>query len=547
MHFSIRRIIPITTLAGGLLLYTGAVRADSEAGPRDFQVKSANGSYVLVVLPAYKFTRRDPALRARYKTSGVYKRENPVKPLYSVSPQTRTGFLSGDGKYLVEMGPWARQVSDRAFAFYANGKMLREYRIEQLVADQLSLPRSVSHFMWLKDARLNDATRDFSVATLDNRRYVFALSTGLLKSGQLVGKMQQPEAITRFLAGDLPGLRALGEQGQQQLRDAIMARRDTAAAQIVPGLAAFGANAIPTLKTLAEHRDAIVRQMVVEVTNEIGTPAAAPLLRSKFTDTDATVRAKAISGLYALGFQSEAVPAALHELKTATPAERDKVLYGLNGVYAPELIPVLIEDLNSDTPPMNRAYWWLRATTFQEIGGPSAAAQKAWRTWWEKNKNGSPEDWYRLAIGRAIEDLRTPDWQSAQSRLENLTGRGISANTQSAIYKAWTTWWKTNQSRRPSQIAIESLAASKEYFPEESQKIIERFATAEDVPALVTAYEKADLLGKVAIEDILRRITGVDSSGSVFIPEEDKKAIEAWKQWIKDHPAEQSTPDSTKG
>jgi hypothetical protein len=381
--------------------------------------------------------------------------------------------------------------------------------------------------------------------TLDGRHYVFALSTGLLKSGELVTKVQQPEAVALYLAGDLPGLLHLGQTGQDQLRDVILSHRDMAAAQLVPALAIYGVNALPSLETVSSHRDAIVRNVALDMIKEFHAVQAAPLLRARMKDPDLKVRMTAISGLYQLGFQDEALTAARAELQTKNPAERDTVLYGLRDVYAPELIPLFIENLGMQPDYMNRAQGWLRDTTFQSIPSSVVNTKNAWRAWWEKHKSGSPEAWYRQAIEKEIQNLRTADWQSAARRLTELTGHRVTAKSASIAYKDWTQWWAANRNTRLGALLVTSLAQPGEYFPMESQEVLERFVTSEDVPALVAAYEKSDDADRIEIESILRRLTGVDSVAVLFSPTEETRVIAALKQWIADHPANSREITST--
>src|SRR5437762_9596140 len=62
-------------------------------------------------------------------------------------------------------------LGQEALSFFAGGRLLRTYRIGDLVSDPGRLPRSVSHFMWQererrdrKSTRLNSSHRCISYA-----------------------------------------------------------------------------------------------------------------------------------------------------------------------------------------------------------------------------------------------------------------------------------------------------------------------------------------------------------------------------------------------
>ncbi len=62
------------------------------------------------------------------------------------------GYLSTDGDLLVRLGPWASDLehqTDLAVAFYSRGRLLREYRVCDLIERKSSLEFSASHYEWL--------------------------------------------------------------------------------------------------------------------------------------------------------------------------------------------------------------------------------------------------------------------------------------------------------------------------------------------------------------------------------------------------------------
>jgi hypothetical protein len=58
-------------------------------------------------------------------------------------------------------------LKQEAFSIFYKGKMVRSYSIGELVDEPKRLPMSVSHFMWLKESRIDDGKGHFELTTLD--------------------------------------------------------------------------------------------------------------------------------------------------------------------------------------------------------------------------------------------------------------------------------------------------------------------------------------------------------------------------------------------
>jgi len=121
-----------------------------------------------------------------YPASGLYPANGSVTPIWSVDWHAPTVYLSGDGRYLVRMGPWAQKRNDLAVAFYDRGKILRAYAIDDLVRNPDDLPRSISHFRWQRQVNLDDENGSFCVATLGNEIHEFDITTGRLTSSEVI-------------------------------------------------------------------------------------------------------------------------------------------------------------------------------------------------------------------------------------------------------------------------------------------------------------------------------------------------------------------------
>jgi hypothetical protein len=117
------------------------------------------------------------ALRSKYRSSGLYRLESP-EPVWTVDWFAFKVFLSTDGKYVVRSGPWASSITNEAFSFFADGKLLRSYTVNDVVRYSFALPHSASHFEWEKTSGLNEAEKTFEVTTLEGGQFKFSLETG---------------------------------------------------------------------------------------------------------------------------------------------------------------------------------------------------------------------------------------------------------------------------------------------------------------------------------------------------------------------------------
>ncbi len=97
-------------------------------------------------------------------------------------------FVSWDGRYLVQMGPWnigqRPHKDDLAFAIHREGQLVRSFSTAELVVDHDKVKASASHYEWLS----TDITPcfvgqyQFTLRTIDNWTYEFDLPTGKVLS-----------------------------------------------------------------------------------------------------------------------------------------------------------------------------------------------------------------------------------------------------------------------------------------------------------------------------------------------------------------------------
>jgi hypothetical protein len=150
--------------------------------------------------------RTAEALRKKYGASGLY---SGLDPVWTVDWFSYKVYLSKNGKYLVRMGPWASSGSNEAFSFFADGKLVKTYKVEDIVRDVAALPHTVSHFEWEKNTGLDDAAGAFNASTLDGGDFVFDLATGEIRDGRKPF-LPSAQALTepRFYVDKLPWIGA---------------------------------------------------------------------------------------------------------------------------------------------------------------------------------------------------------------------------------------------------------------------------------------------------------------------------------------------------
>ncbi|MEQ1761793.1 MAG: hypothetical protein ABL984_01475 [Pyrinomonadaceae bacterium] len=123
-------------------------------------------------------------LRTRFKSSGMYEKGDPARLKWAVGDDwfAYKVLVTNDGESIVRMGPWARSMSDEAFSFFRNGSMVRTVAIDELIKNESSVERSVSHFMWSKGYGLTSDGSRFFINTLEGASYQFDVKTGEMTS-----------------------------------------------------------------------------------------------------------------------------------------------------------------------------------------------------------------------------------------------------------------------------------------------------------------------------------------------------------------------------
>lgn len=554
-RFSVARKVGFGLWA--LSILASGARADSAAPPRDYMTPTANGQYELVMLPTTTYARKDDKLRKRYRRSGLYRKGAPQRALWTIDWYAFQVYPASDGHHLVRMGPWASSPEDLAVAFYRDGRLLHQFKINQLVKDPISLPHSVSHFQWAKSIVFNDAKRQLRVTTLAGEKYLFD-GEGRLLEGKLVPPYRPKSRADELLhKGDFVGLARLGSIAFPEIVAAVRTGKGRLQESAFLALCANGKAALPQMAVLSRDNNPAMRMMAATGLTEIAAPETKPILLQLVKDGNARVRIGAIAGLVQIHDAapgSPAIQAAQSILRSGSAAEKQELLYALNRSRVPVLIPdvlplLLYTERANQGRLVERANYWLMDTTFQSFeqleSGPNAYQKKAhaWQQWWETNKSRTSDEWFVQAIERDLTFLSGEERRAAVSHLERLSGQTFDTGENDSQANArWKTWWQNNKAKRPGQVLIDSLRPphKADYIPSmEGVGQLPLQCDERDVAGLVALYQSDAAEGEFIqdyVEAALRRITNVDSFAlSLFDQQRKQAVIQAWKQFAAAH------------
>jgi hypothetical protein len=187
---STRDSIAFAIAASALFLHTSIpAAADSIASPSTHETVSGNQQFVFVMVPPISlddelktwnedFGAKIRKIRAVHGISGLYRNDGTPVPLWTVDWYAYAVEIYSDGVHLIRHGPWASRMTDEAITFFAQSRLIKKYRVSDLVKDRRKLERTVSHFNWSIDSRLDDDALRYTLITVDHRCYVFDATTG---------------------------------------------------------------------------------------------------------------------------------------------------------------------------------------------------------------------------------------------------------------------------------------------------------------------------------------------------------------------------------
>ncbi len=119
------------------------------------------------------------ALRRTYTQSGLYRDDGSTTPLWTIDWSEASVDVASDGVHLVRHAGWPLWDADReAVSFFANGKLIRSYKIKDLVGHPKSLERSAFEIYWCRDQKFDDSKLTYTIDTAEVKRFVFDVTTG---------------------------------------------------------------------------------------------------------------------------------------------------------------------------------------------------------------------------------------------------------------------------------------------------------------------------------------------------------------------------------
>lgn len=164
-------------------------RADSPVHPFSYAETSPDGKYLFVMLAPVSleddgaFARPEEMpkakqVRAKYGASGMYLNDGSTTPLWTVDWYAPRVYVLSDGTHVVRMGQAVDDIDDEVFTFFAKDKVLRTYKLGDLVSTTSSIPGSSAFFYWEKGISLDDSSKRFTVTTYADDKLVFDVTTG---------------------------------------------------------------------------------------------------------------------------------------------------------------------------------------------------------------------------------------------------------------------------------------------------------------------------------------------------------------------------------
>ena len=162
----------VATLAAVAILGAAWVHADEPMPkPAKVTVHSPNNK-------SYAFSEPDPTV----PTTTVFEDASKAK-LWSMKGWYRSFWLADDGEHLVVGYPGLNLLSqkhakDEALVwFYEKGELVAKGTLDQIVADEAHLEKTVSHYHWGMGKGFDEKGR-FVIETVERKEVVFDVTTG---------------------------------------------------------------------------------------------------------------------------------------------------------------------------------------------------------------------------------------------------------------------------------------------------------------------------------------------------------------------------------
>lgn len=183
----------LTSLIISAVILTHTAFADDPVLPYAWISTSENREYCFRMIPEKYHLESDKKIidRPAFCVASRLKKTGELQEIWRAEGwYAFSGHFSNDGRYFVCMGPWASDQeghNDLALAFYDRGKLLKEYRVKDLIKDDFKLEYSVSHYRWQPEKQslptgfVNQwESRLFHLVMVDKTTYEFDFTTGAI-------------------------------------------------------------------------------------------------------------------------------------------------------------------------------------------------------------------------------------------------------------------------------------------------------------------------------------------------------------------------------
>ncbi|HEV8060815.1 MAG TPA: hypothetical protein VGP68_13130 [Gemmataceae bacterium] len=149
------------------------------------------------------------AIREKYKQSGLYRNDDSDTPIWTVDWYEHSSglYIASDSVHLIQRkyspyynrnAPASPQYDQKVLSFFANGKLLRGYSVNQIINRPEALQHSVSHFEWVDREEFNDAKLRYLLWTKEGNWFDFDVTTGQIvdrSQSQIVSVASNSKAI----------------------------------------------------------------------------------------------------------------------------------------------------------------------------------------------------------------------------------------------------------------------------------------------------------------------------------------------------------------
>lgn len=174
---------------------------------------SANGRFLFKMV-AVKVSVKTGKVIENFKPYGVayeINSEGDFEEIWRVEGwHASEGYLADDGQHFARIGTWPvdqQGHTDLLIAFYDRGKLLKEYRVGDLIKKPELLENSVSHYQWRPEIQTKPnglvGDKAFHLVLIDKTTYHFDITTGnILETGIDTGARSRAEIWEQEKAAD---------------------------------------------------------------------------------------------------------------------------------------------------------------------------------------------------------------------------------------------------------------------------------------------------------------------------------------------------------